>query len=42
MFAASKQVRSATAFGEAIIIMVYVPILALTGVEGKMFHADGD
>lgn len=35
---ASKEVRSATAFGEAIIIMVYFPILALTGVEGKMFH----
>lgn len=38
VFGASKQVRSATAFGEAIIIMVYFPILALTGVEGKMFH----
>jgi cobalt-zinc-cadmium resistance protein CzcA len=35
---ASKQVRSATAFGEAIIITVYIPILALTGVEGKMFR----
>ena len=30
--------RGATAFGEAIIVTVYVPILALTGVEGKMFH----
>ena len=38
VFHASKQVRSATAFGEAIIITVYLPILALTGVEGKMFH----
>jgi cobalt-zinc-cadmium resistance protein CzcA len=38
VFTASKQVRSATAFGEAIIIIVYLPILALTGVEGKMFH----
>jgi len=37
VFAASKEVRSATAFGEAIIIMVYIPILALTGIEGKMF-----
>jgi cobalt-zinc-cadmium resistance protein CzcA len=35
---ASKQVRSATAFGEAIIITVYLPVLALTGVEGKMFR----
>ena len=37
VFQASKQVRSATAFGEAIIITVYIPILALTGIEGKMF-----
>ena len=36
--AASTQVRGATAFGEAIIITVYIPILALTGVEGKMFR----
>jgi heavy metal efflux system protein len=38
VFDASKQVRSATAFGEAIIIAVYIPILTLTGVEGKMFQ----
>jgi heavy metal efflux system protein len=38
VFCASKQVRGATAFGEAIIITVYLPILALTGIEGKMFH----
>ena len=38
VFEASRQVRGATAFGEAIIITVYIPILALTGVEGKMFH----
>jgi len=36
--AASHEVRRATAFGETIIIMVYVPILALAGVEGKLFH----
>jgi cobalt-zinc-cadmium resistance protein CzcA len=35
---ATKQVRQASVFGEAIIIIVYFPILALTGVEGKMFH----
>jgi cobalt-zinc-cadmium resistance protein CzcA len=35
---ASLQVRRATVFGEAIIIIVYFPILALTGVTGKMFH----
>ncbi|MDP7011167.1 MAG: CusA/CzcA family heavy metal efflux RND transporter [Verrucomicrobiota bacterium] len=36
--AASHEVRRATAFGETIIIIVYVPILALTGIEGKLFH----
>jgi cobalt-zinc-cadmium resistance protein CzcA len=30
-------VRKATLFGEAIIVIVYVPILTLLGVEGKMF-----
>ncbi|MCC6795066.1 MAG: CusA/CzcA family heavy metal efflux RND transporter [Candidatus Hydrogenedentes bacterium] len=35
---AATQVRSATAFGEAIIITVYIPILLLTGTEGKMFQ----
>lgn len=38
VFEASRQVRSATAFGELIIVIVYVPILFLTGVEGKMFR----
>jgi cobalt-zinc-cadmium resistance protein CzcA len=38
VFDGSKQVRSATAFGEAIITVVYIPILTLTGIEGKMFH----
>src|SRR5690606_23741411 len=38
VFEASRQVRTATAFGEAIIITVYIPILALTGIEGKMFQ----
>src|SRR5262245_59449815 len=38
VFDASRQVRTATAFGEAIIITVYLPILALTGVEGRLFH----
>lgn len=36
-FQAAKQVRTATAYGEAIIITVYLPVLFLTGVEGKMF-----
>jgi cobalt-zinc-cadmium resistance protein CzcA len=30
-------VRRAALFGEAIIVLVYVPILTLAGIEGKMF-----
>ncbi|TAJ96826.1 MAG: CusA/CzcA family heavy metal efflux RND transporter [Candidatus Manganitrophaceae bacterium] len=37
VFDASKEVRRATMFGELIIMIVYLPILTLTGVEGKMF-----
>jgi heavy metal efflux system protein len=37
VFSASKEVRTATMFGELIIMIVYIPILTLTGVEGKMF-----
>ncbi len=36
--AAATEVRAATVFGEAIIAMVYVPILSLTGIEGKLFQ----
>jgi heavy metal efflux system protein len=38
VLAASKQVGSPMFFGVLIIAIVYVPILALTGTEGKMFH----
>src|SRR5690606_771113 len=38
VFAASKEARQALFFGEFIIIIVYLPIFALSGVEGKMFH----
>ena len=38
VMAASKEMIQPTVFGQAIIITVYVPILSLTGVEGKMFH----
>lgn len=34
---AAKKIRSSAAFGEIIILMVYIPILALVGIEGKMF-----
>ncbi len=38
VFEASREVRTATMFGELIIMIVYLPILTLTGVEGKMFY----
>jgi len=38
VLASSLEVRSATAFGELIIALVYLPILTLEGVEGKMFR----
>jgi heavy metal efflux system protein len=34
---ASQEVRKPMLFGELIILIVYLPILTLTGVEGKMF-----
>ena len=38
VLAASKQVAHPMFFGVVIITIVYIPILALTGIEGKMFH----
>jgi len=38
VLSASKQVGSPMFFGVVIITAVYIPILALTGIEGKMFH----
>lgn len=38
VFDASSEARRALLFGQAIIMVVYLPIFALTGVEGKMFH----
>ncbi len=35
---AAKEMIQPSVYGQAIIITVYFPILALTGVEGKMFH----
>ena len=37
VYESSGEVRKATMFGELIIIIVYLPILSLTGIEGKMF-----
>jgi len=36
--AATAEVRSASVFGEAIIAVVYVPVLLLSGIEGKLFR----
>ena len=34
---AAIEIRSAAGFGELIVITVFIPLFALTGVEGKMF-----
>lgn len=34
---AAIEIRSAAGFGELIVIVVFIPLFALTGVEGKMF-----
>ena len=38
VFAAAKEARRALIYGQLIIMVVYLPIFALTGVAGKMFH----
>jgi cobalt-zinc-cadmium resistance protein CzcA len=38
VFAAAKEARRPLLFGQLVIMVVYVPVLALSGVEGKMFH----
>lgn len=37
VYESATKIRSAAAFGEIIILIVYLPILALVGIEGKMF-----
>lgn len=34
----ASKIRTSAAFGEIIILIVYIPILTLVGVEGKMFR----
>lgn len=34
----SSRIRKSAAFGEIIIMMVYVPLFTLSGIEGKMFR----
>ena len=38
VYYASSKIRSSAAFGEIIILIVYLPLLALGGIEGKMFR----
>ena len=38
VFLSAGRIRSSAAFGEIIILIVYLPILALSGIEGKMFR----
>ncbi|MGF7219137.1 cobalt-zinc-cadmium resistance protein CzcA [Spirosoma lacussanchae] len=38
VFESASRIRSSAAFGEIIILIVYLPILALVGIEGKMFR----
>lgn len=38
VYQSSVRIRKSAAYGEIIILIVYLPILALVGVEGKMFR----
>lgn len=38
VFAAAREARRPLLFGQLIIMVVYLPLFALSGVEGKMFH----
>ncbi|MCV2420276.1 efflux RND transporter permease subunit [Paucibacter sp. DJ2R-2] len=38
VFAAAREARRPLLYGQLIIMVVYLPIFALSGVEGKMFH----
>jgi CzcA family heavy metal efflux pump len=37
VYEASKEIRSAIVFGTAVVIMVFLPLFALSGVEGRLF-----
>jgi cobalt-zinc-cadmium resistance protein CzcA len=38
VFQSAKRMMSSATFGQVIILIVYVPIMALVGIEGKMFR----
>lgn len=37
VYHSASKIRSSAAFGEIIILIVYIPILSLVGIEGRMF-----
>lgn len=37
VYESARKIRTSAAFGEIIILIVYIPILTLVGIEGKMF-----
>ena len=38
VYGAASKIRHSAAFGEVIILIVYLPLFALVGIEGKMFR----
>ncbi len=38
VYQSASKIRNSAAFGEIIILIVYIPILTLVGIEGKMFR----
>src|SRR5206468_11244512 len=37
VYEASKEIRSAIVFGTMVVILVFLPLFALSGVEGRLF-----
>ena len=38
VFDSAKRMMNSATFGQVIILIVYLPIMALVGIEGKMFR----
>lgn len=38
VYNASVEIRAASGFGQLIVVVVFLPVLALSGIEGKMFQ----
>ncbi|MHC4879855.1 MAG: efflux RND transporter permease subunit, partial [Planctomycetota bacterium] len=41
IYDASKEIRSALVFGNAVVVLVFLPLFALSGVEGRLFFPLG-